>query len=57
MTYAFKGAMMKPVSENNKRKSMNKIVLSEGTLQRVSGGESWYGGLKGMGLGDALVKD
>lgn len=34
---------------------MNKIVLSEGTSQRVGIGGSRYGELKGMGLGDALV--
>lgn len=39
----------------NDLKSMNKIVLWAGTLQRVSGGESWCGEPLGMGLGDAKV--
>ena len=39
----------------NKLKSMNKIVLSEGTLQRAGGGENRCGELERMGLGDALV--
>ena len=34
---------------------MNKIVLSEGTLQRAGGGENRCGELERMGLGDALV--
>ena len=34
---------------------MNKIVLSEGTLQRAGGGENRGGELERMGLGDALV--